>query len=148
MAPDFFHLSHDEGFIRFPITDYRQASVESARLWIQKTEGKYAVLTRENSELIGMGGLMPWVFENENLTDITYRLRNSAQGRGLGTELATALVDYGFNKLGLRQMTATITPDNIPSKKIAEKLGMKFDRRIELLGVPTDLYRLFGLTTG
>jgi len=47
-----------------------------------------------------------------------------------------------LRELGLDQITATITPDNLPSKKIAEKLGMKFDRHILLLGVPTELYRL------
>ena len=74
--------------------------------------------------------------------DITYRLKSSAHGQGYGPELAQALVDYGFKTLGLTQITATITPDNVASKKIAQKLGMQFDQRIELLGVATDLYRL------
>jgi len=89
-----------------------------------------------------MGGLTPWRWEGEELVDITYRLKSSAHGQGYGSELAQALVDYGFKTLGLTQITATITPDNVASKRIAQKLGMQFDRRIELLGVATDLYRL------
>ena len=57
-------------------------------------------------------------------------------------ELADALRNYGFEQLKLKEITATITPDNIPSKKIAERLGLKFDKKIVLLGVETDLYRL------
>ena len=143
LAEDFFELSNDAGFTLFPITDYRQASVESARHWIKNVKGKYAVIEKSSSKLIGMGGLTPWKWNDEDLIDITYRLRTSAQGQGYGMELARALVDYGFQVLKLKQITATITPDNLPSKKIAEKLGLKFDQKIVLLGVPTDLYRLY-----
>lgn len=142
-AEAFYELTRDDGFNLFPINVYRQASVESAREWIRKTKGKYAVLERKSGQLIGMGGLTPWTWESEELVDITYRLRESAWGKGLGWELAEALVQHGFQTLKLPQITATITPDNLPSKKIAERLGMRFEKRIHLLGVPTDLYRLY-----
>lgn len=141
-AQAFFELSQDAGFNLFPINVYRQASVESARDWIRKTKGKYAVIEKSSGLLIGMGGLTPWTWESEELVDITYRLRESAWGRGLGWELAEALVQHGFQTLKLPQITATITPDNLPSKKIAERLGLRFHKRILLLGVETDLYRL------
>lgn len=143
MAADFFELSQDAGFTMYPITDYRQASVESSRQWIRQNVGKYAAIEKSSHKLIGMGGLTPWNLDGESLIDLTYRLRSSAQGQGYGKELALALIDYGFQKLDLDQITATITPDNLPSKILAERLGMKFDHRIQLLGVPTDLYRLF-----
>jgi hypothetical protein len=51
---------------------------------------------------------------------------------------------YGFGKVGLwlKELTATITLDNLPSIKLAERLGMTFDCRIMLKGVETNLYRL------
>ncbi len=125
-----------------PINVYRQKSIDTARDWIRNVKGKLAVLEKESGKLIGMGGITPWTWEGEELFDITYRLRESAWGKGYGWELAEALVNHGFRELGLEQLTATITPDNLPSRKIAEKLGMRFDRHILLLGVPTDLYRL------
>jgi ribosomal-protein-alanine N-acetyltransferase len=141
-AEAFYELAQDEGFNLHPINVYRQKSIDTAREWIRNVKGKLAVFEKESGQLIGMGGLTPWTWEGEELFDITYRLRESAWGRGYGWELAEALVHHGFRELGLEQITATITPDNLPSKKIAEKLGMKFDRHILLLGVPTDLYRL------
>jgi ribosomal-protein-alanine N-acetyltransferase len=141
-AEAFYELTQDEGFNLHPINVYRQKSIDTAREWIRNVKGKFAVLEKESGKLIGMGGLTPWTWEGEELVDITYRLRESAWGKGYGWELAEALVHHGFRELGLDQITATITPDNLPSKKIAEKLGMKFDRHILLLGVPTDLYRL------
>ncbi len=142
LAAAFFELSQDEGFTAFPINIYRQDSLETAREWVSVVKGKYAVMEKSSDELIGMGGLTPWTYEGEEMVDITYRLKTSAQGKGLGRELAEALVNHGFGELGLTQITATITPDNLPSIKLAAKLGWKFDRQILLKGVVTDLHRL------
>lgn len=150
LAQDFFELTQDEGFNLFPISIYRQPSFASASEWVKKMYeqnlstnlGKYAVIEKSSQSIIGMGGLTPWVFEGEEMIDITYRLHSSIMGRGLGTELARGLVQFAFDTLKLKEITATITPDNIASKKIVEKLNFKYDRHIFLLNVPTDLYRL------
>jgi [ribosomal protein S5]-alanine N-acetyltransferase len=140
-AQNFFELSQDDAFNLFPIKIYRQKDLAGACEWIKTNTTKWAVW--ENGDLIGVGGLTPWELGEEILIDITYRLRERAHGKGLGFELAQALVNYGFHEMKLSQITATITPDNLPSKRVAEKLGMKFDQHIILLGVPTDVYRLF-----
>lgn len=139
-AAAFYELTRDEGFRLFPITDYRQSDVKAAEGWIQNNKTKWGVW--HAGLLIGLGGLTPWECDGEALVDITYRLRESAWGQGLGFELAKALVEYGFTELHLEQITATITPDNVASQKIAAKLGMVFDRGIILKGVPTEFYRL------
>ena len=141
-AEAFYELSLDAGFTLFPINVYTQSSVESAKEWIKNSAGKYSVKEIDSGKLLGMGGLTPWLLNDEALIDITYRLRESAWGKGYGMELARALVEYGFNTLKLPEITATITPDNIASKAIAAKLGFKFDKHIILKSVPTDLYRL------
>ncbi len=148
-AEAFFELSRDPGFTLHPITDYRQESLAAARAWVRDMAilhahtgmGKWGVWEKSSGQLIGMGGLTPWTWEGEELVDITYRLRESAWGKGHGTELARALVSYAW-ELGLPEITATITPNNVGSKRIAQKLGMSFEKNILLLGVPTELYRL------
>lgn len=139
-AEELFHLAADETFHAFPINVYRQTSVASTLEWLRTQRGKYAVRAAE--ALIGMGGLTPWQWDGEDLVDITYRLRGSAVGQGYGWELAVALRDHAFQTLALPQITATITPDNAPSKRIAAKLGFQFDKHIVLKGVPTELHRL------
>lgn len=146
----FFSLSQDGGFNAHPITVYRQPSINSARQWIhdataqyQSTQlGKWGVWEKQSGDLIGIAGLTPWDHEGESLVDMTYRLRSSAWGKGYGTEIAKGLVDHGFGQLQLKELTATITPDNGPSIKIATKLGLHFERRILLKNVVTDLFRL------
>lgn len=141
-AQAFFELTQDDAFNAHSITIYRQESVNSALQWIRNNDGKYGVWERQTGVLLGMGGLTHWHWEGEKMVDITYRLRGSAQGKGFGQELALALSDYAFNILGLKEITATITPDNLASKRIASKMGMKFDKHILLLGIPTELHRL------
>lgn len=139
-AEAFYELTQDDGFNLFPITVYRQKSVETAKKWIEENPHKFAVEYQD--KIAGMGGLTPWILEQEKLIDITYRLRSSAWGKGLGIELARGLVKLGFEIQQLQEITATITPDNEASKKIAEKIGLKFDKMILLKGVVTELYRM------
>lgn len=150
-AISFFALTEDEGFGLYPITVYRQKDLATARIWLKRNEelfqqtqlGKFAI--RElgfPDSLIGMGGLTPWDHRGRKEVDLTYRLRGSAWGQGFATESAKALLEYGFGKLELESITATITPDNQASKKIAEKLGLSLEEKINLLGVPTEVFRL------
>lgn len=150
-ALSFFRLTSDEGFHAFPITIYRQKDLESSLKWLEEMRkfygknnglGKYAVRLKGQDEIIGMGGLTPWRFEGEELTDITYRLHSGMWGKGLGLELATLLMRLGREQFKLKNISATITPDNLPSQSIAKKIGLRFHSRITLHGVPTDLYRL------
>ncbi|MCX6125060.1 MAG: GNAT family N-acetyltransferase [Proteobacteria bacterium] len=149
-AENFFELSLDETFNIYPITRYSQQNIESARAWIENEVtihqetglGKVGVWLEETRSLIGMVGLTTWRFDGESLVDLTYRLRQSALGKGYGAEAAIAMTSYGFHSLQLDQITATIAPGNLPSIKLADRLGMKFDRRIILKNVDTDLYRL------
>jgi [ribosomal protein S5]-alanine N-acetyltransferase len=144
-AEAFFELTRDDGFNAYPITVYRQASVDAARNWIRDERsrlGKLAIWERKSGALVGMGGLTPWKWEGEDLVDLTYRFRQSAWGKGYGTEAAHALLEYGREVLQLRNLSATITPDNLASKKIAARLGLVVERRILLKGVETDLFRL------
>lgn len=142
LAKDFFHLTSDDGFNAFSIKVYRQKDIESARAWIKESVGKCAVSEKQTNEIIGLGGLTPWIWDGEELVDITYRLKQSAWGKGFGLEMAQGLLDYGSQQLKLTNITATITPDNHGSIKLAKKLGFKFDKKIVLLRVPTELYRL------
>ncbi len=42
--------------------------------------------------------------------------------------------------LGLRRVCALIVPDNVRSRRVAERLGMAVDREVEWAGLPHDLW--------
>jgi len=57
--------------------------------------------------------------------DIGYLLRRDVWGRGLMTEVAEAIVRFGFDSLGLHRIWATCGTENLASARVLEKLGMR-----------------------
>jgi len=63
--------------------------------------------------------------------ELVYALSKAAWGRGLGTELAQAIVDYGFTELGLTEVHATVAPQNTASIALLKRIGFEHIRDIE-----------------
>ncbi|MEU8316082.1 GNAT family N-acetyltransferase [Micromonospora sp. NPDC048887] len=57
-----------------------------------------------------------------------YHLRAGVQGRGFATEAAAACRDHARCRLGVDRLVAIIHPDNAPSKRVAERIGLSFER--------------------
>ena len=51
----------------------------------------------------------------------------AAQGKGLGTRIATMVHAFGFRWLGLERIYASIIPDNAASRRVFDKLGYQVD---------------------
>ena len=60
--------------------------------------------------------------------EVAYTIAQEYWGQGLGTEAAQAILNYGFEKLNLSRLISRIDADNIASQKVAEKIGMTFER--------------------
>jgi RimJ/RimL family protein N-acetyltransferase len=57
--------------------------------------------------------------------EIGWSLHPDAQGRGLATEGARAMLRVGFDELGLHRITAGCDPRNVASLRVMERLGMR-----------------------
>lgn len=62
-------------------------------------------------------------------TGIYYGISGRYRKQGLAMEAASALVKYGFEVIGLSKIVALAHYQNEPSKKLLEKLGMKYHFR-------------------
>lgn len=89
-------------------------------------------LLREVIELIGVevetGQPVVWCGLHDidwtaRICDTGYWVRKTAQGRGVASEAANALVRYAFGQLGMRRVGLTHSAGNEPSRRIAETLG-------------------------
>lgn len=58
---------------------------------------------------------------------IWYILNRDHWGNGYMPEAAKALVDFGFEKLGLRRIVADVDPANQPSIRLLEKIGFRLE---------------------
>jgi RimJ/RimL family protein N-acetyltransferase len=63
--------------------------------------------------------------------EIIYALAREAWGRGLGAELAEAVVAYGFDTLGLTDVHATVAAPNTVSLVLLDRIGFVHVRDID-----------------
>jgi len=90
--------------------------------------GLWATIHIETGKFIGRCGLLPWTIEGQYEIEVAYTIAGEYWGQGLGTEAAQAIVQYGFEKLNLSRLICLIDADNVGSQKVAEKIGMSFDK--------------------
>lgn len=93
--------------------------------------GLWATIHKESGEFIGRCGLLPWTIEGQYEVEVAYTIAEKYWGQGLGTEAAQAILQYGFTELNLSRLICLIDPENIPSQRVAEKMGMKWERTVE-----------------
>jgi len=84
--------------------------------------GVWAVTERETDRLVGSAEIKP---RPNDEWEIVYILGKDAWGKGYATELGRELVRYGFERLALDCVTATVDYANAVSIRVLEKLGMR-----------------------
>lgn len=86
-----------------------------------------------DGDYIGQVGLAPDPSEEE--AELSYLVARPAWGEGYGTEMARAALRFGFERLGMAAIFATVVPENIASDRLLRRLGMRF-RDVETVSAP------------
>ena len=88
----------------------------------------FAVEDLHDHSFLGVLGAQTMRFEIPNLpqpaVEIGWRLAAHAQGRGLATEGARAILTHLRNETALREVVAITTSDNLASQNVMRKLNM------------------------
>ncbi len=63
------------------------------------------------------------IVRSHKKTEIGYWLGTSFEGRGIMARACRAIIDYNFGELGLNRIEVECASDNLPSRKIPERLG-------------------------
>ncbi len=105
--------------------------------------GLWATIHKETGKFMGRCGLLPWTIEQRPEVEVAYMLAKAYWGQGLGTEVAQAIVQYGFEQLHLSRLICLIDPENEASIKVAKKIGMTLEKDGEINGERTLLYSTF-----
>ena len=104
--------------------------------WERNGFGRWAVIEKKSGKLIGLCGLRLL----EGSPELFYLFARSSWGQGFATESALAALRYAFEQLGLERIIAVIRPANMNSIKVVEKIGMKFEDKVNAYGVDGVLY--------
>src|SRR5690606_25222716 len=75
-------------------------------------------------ECLGIAELGPRVREIPSY-ELGFWVRSDTAGQGLATEALSELLDYAFTKLKAKRVFMRCEPENIPSRRVAEKIGLK-----------------------
>jgi ribosomal-protein-alanine N-acetyltransferase len=105
--------------------------------------GLFHVAIKDSGVPIGICGLL----KRDSLddVDIGFAYLESYWGRGYALEAAEAVMDFGWNTVGLKRIVAITAPHNEASARLLGKLGMKFEGIIQFPGATGDT-KLFGIT--
>jgi len=90
--------------------------------------GLWATIYKETGDFIGRCGLLPWTIEERQEVEVAYLFAEKYWRQGLGTEVAQAIARYGFEQLQLPRLICMMYEENIGSVKVAEKMGMTFEK--------------------
>jgi len=107
--------------------------------------GLWATIHKDSGKFIGRCGLLPWEIETKLEIEIAYLLDKNFWHQGLATEAAQAIMQHGFEKLHYNRLICLIGPENIASQKVAERIGMTLERRVDGIAgdnFPTLIYAI------
>ncbi len=133
-------LLNEPSFLRF-IGDRGVRNLDDARAYIENGPvasyarhgfGLWLAQRREDGATIGMCGLL----KRDTLddVDIGFAYLPAYWGRGYAFEAAAAVMAHGSRALGIARIVAIVSPDNAGSIRVLEKIGLAFERKLDING--------------
>jgi ribosomal-protein-alanine N-acetyltransferase len=102
--------------------------------------GRWALEKREGGGLVGYCGLSQG--HDGPGVELAYMLAREEWGRGLAVEAGRACLRYGFERLGVESITGLTMHDNWRSRRVLERVGMKFQRDARFYGFDCVMYSI------
>ena len=91
---------------------------------------RWGIFEKTTDKLIGTCGFHCWKKGDNSCAEIGYDLGKRCWGKGIMREVLSVVIDYGFCKMGLNRIEATVDPANHRSRNLLKRL--KFSREKEL----------------
>ena len=98
----------------------------------------YAVELIEDASVVGDAGF--GLFEPTGDVELGYTFARRAWGLGYATEAAAACLEAGLAGLDVPRLIAVADVENLPSHRVAERIGMRHEGEIEAHGRPHLLF--------
>ena len=135
-AAFFLKLLTDDSFIQ-NIGDKGVKNEEDAKGYINESLvksyqtngfGLYLTTLKATGEPVGICGLVKR--DSLDCPDVGYAFLPEYSGKGYATESALAVMDYSKTQLHIPRVVGITSKDNIPSQRVLEKLGLKFEKMV------------------
>jgi RimJ/RimL family protein N-acetyltransferase len=111
---------------------------EEAAAWLGRNLDRYAndgyafwlVSDRASGQPFGQVGLLKQIVEGVEESEIGYLIYAPFWRRGYASEAAAAVRDHAYGPLGKSRVISLIRPANIPSQRVALRIGSKPERMV------------------
>jgi RimJ/RimL family protein N-acetyltransferase len=108
--------------------------------------GFWVIEEKESGHFVGEAGFLDYKREMEppfgDGVEAGWALAPSKHGKGYATEAATALLAWGREHFGNRQIACIIHPDHAASIRVAVKCGFRESHIATYKGGPTTIFKL------
>jgi ribosomal-protein-alanine N-acetyltransferase len=95
----------------------------------QPTFLNWAITKPPSDVAIGMVFLQSYSKQHRK-AEVAFNLAKAHWNQGLATEAVGAVLHFAFHELGLNRIEAMCMPENLPSRRVLEKLGLAFEGRM------------------
>ncbi|MFC3355546.1 MULTISPECIES: GNAT family N-acetyltransferase [Sphingobacterium] len=127
--PQLYRLRSDEQIMKYiprPVATSPDEIAEFLRLTDEKIASNkminWKISIKGDPTLIGTIGFY-YIKPEHYRAEIGYMLLPEFQGKGYVSEAIAAVVNYGFEAMGLHSIEALVDPENIASRAVLEKCG-------------------------
>jgi len=110
--------------------------------WNRHGFGIWIFRIARDGQFVGRGGLREVQVGGDREIELGYALLDQYWGIGFASEMAREILRTGFDRLQLESIVALIAADNTRSRRVAEKMGFRFERDVIWKNLPVELYRL------
>ena len=118
--------------------------------WIERNRRRYAdaghglwaMVLKSSGEVIGDCGLTRQCVDGTEEVEIGYHVRRDLWGHGYAPEAACASQGYGFRQLGAARLISLIRPENLASRRVAEKTGLSLWKQVVWRDLPHCVYAI------
>ena len=132
-ADDMFEYARNEELTKYllwrphPNRQYTYTYLSSVQKYYRNgSYFDYAVVLKSENKMIGTCGFTH-VHAEHNSAEIGYVINPAYQNSGYATEAALALLRFGFCNLGFNRIEARYMDGNLASRRVMDKLGMKYE---------------------
>ncbi len=144
-APFVFELVNSPKWLKM-IGDRKVYNIEAAEKYLQKAIdafdnakgiGQWLILDNKTKEKIGVTGL----YKRDGLDhlDVGFAILEKYEGKGFAYEATKAIMSRVITLNGINRIEAITLEENTSSRKLLEKLGLRFEKIINLPDDPVEL---------
>lgn len=124
----------------------RPKTRDEAQRWIDWNQTNYRdygfglwILEMHDGRFVGDCGLTMQEVDGRPEVEIGYHVCFENQNQGLATEAAKAVWRYALDH-EVSRLIAIINPENVPSQRVAEKIGLRYEKTSSAFGRDHSIY--------